>query len=91
MGKAFDVTITQRQTDFQKAFDGSVVAYELRVRNSALKSREVEITSLFSQPWSLISSTQQPIEKSAGMAKWKVTVQGKSESLVSVRVRLKKP
>ncbi|MGY8870520.1 MAG: DUF4139 domain-containing protein [Pseudomonadales bacterium] len=90
MGKAFDVTITQRQTDFQTAFDGTVVAYELRIKNSALKSRDVEISSLFSQPWKLISSTLQPIEKNAGMAKWKVTVQGNSESLLTIRARLKK-
>ncbi|SIS99361.1 DUF4139 domain-containing protein [Neptunomonas antarctica] len=88
MGKAFEVTITQRQTDFQPAFDGTVAAYELRIRNSAMKPRDVEISSLFSHPWKLISSTLQPTEKTAGMAKWQVSVPGNSESLLTMRVRL---
>ncbi len=91
MGKAFDVTITHKQTDFQTAFDGTVSAYEVRIRNSALSSRDVEITTLFSQPWALISSTSKPVEQSAGMAKWKTTVAGNSESLLTMRVRLTKP
>lgn len=91
MGKAFDVTITRKQTDFQTAFDGSVAAYELRIRNSAMSSRDIEVSSMFSQPWKLISSTLQPVEQNGGMAKWKTTVPGNSESLLTMRVRLTKP
>ncbi|WP_372737161.1 DUF4139 domain-containing protein [Neptunomonas sp.] len=91
MGKAFDVTITRKQTDFQTAFDGTVTAYEVRIRNSALSSRDIEVTSLFSQPWKLISSTSKPVEQNAGMAKWKIAVPGNSESLLTMRVRLTKP
>lgn len=91
MGKAFDVTITRQQTAFQTAFDGTVSDYEIRIRNSALSSRDIEVSSLFSQPWKLISSTSKPTEQSAGMAKWKITVKGNSESLLTMRVRLTKP
>jgi len=68
-----------------------VSAYEVRIRNSALSSRDIEVTTLFSQPWTLISSTSKPVEQSAGMAKWKTTVAGNSESLLTMRVRLTKP
>ncbi len=90
MGKAFDVTISRRQTDYQTAFDGTVAEYELRIQNSANKSRDVEISSLFSQPWKLISSTMQPLEQSAGSAKWRINVPGNSEGLLTMRVRLTK-
>lgn len=89
MGRSVDVTVTQKQTDYQTAFDGTVVAYELRIKNAAKQDKEIEVSSLFSTPWKLISSTYQPVEQSAGSAKWKVSVQGSSETVLTMRVRLK--
>lgn len=91
MGQAFDMTIEQRQTDYQSAFDGTVVEYELRIRNSAMSKRDVEIEGLFSMPWKLISSSVQPTDTNAGSALWKISVPGNSDALLTLRARLTKP
>lgn len=90
MGKAFDVTIHQRQTDFQTAFDGAVVEYELRIQNSAHQARAVEINALFNQPWQLVSASKPINTQNAGAAVWTLNVPGNSDTLLSVRVRLTK-
>ncbi|MDO6782782.1 hypothetical protein Q4583_01550 [Neptunomonas phycophila] len=89
MGQAFDQSIVRKQTDIQEAFDGTVVAYELLLRNNAKESRVFEISTDFYQPWSIVSSTIDPTEKTGGNAVWRVTVPGNAETTLNMRIRLR--
>ncbi len=91
LGKSFDVTISQKQTDYQSSYDGSVVAYELSIKNSGTSSKEIEISSQFAAPWKLISSSSKPTSESGGEASWKLNLPGKSDTVLSLRVRLTPP
>ncbi len=88
LGKSFDVTIKKQQTDYQASYDGSVVAYELRIKNSGSTNQEIEITSQFGQPWKLVSSSTKPSAESASEAKWTVKLPGKSDTVLAFRVRI---
>lgn len=89
MGQAFDQSIVRKQTDIQEAFDGTVVAHELLLRNNAKESRIFEISTDFYQPWSIVSSTVDPVEKTGGNAVWRVTVPGNAETTLNMRIRLR--
>jgi len=79
----------RKQTDIQEAFDGTVVAHELLLRNNAKESRVFEISTDFYQPWSIVSSTIDPTEKTGGNAVWRLTVPGNAETTLNMRIRLR--
>ncbi|MEH6578246.1 MAG: DUF4139 domain-containing protein [Amphritea sp.] len=90
IGKAFDLTIKQRQSNFKKNYDSHLVSHELTVRNSRAKPATIKLNADFSQPWS-VEESNQPFKKiSASRAQWTVTVPGNQEIIVTFRANLSK-
>ena len=90
IGKAFDLTIRQRQTDFKKSFDSYLISQELTVRNSRAQSSQIDLNADFSQPWSIEESNHPFLQVSASRAQWTVTVPANESVTLNFRTKLSK-
>ncbi|MGB0466495.1 MAG: DUF4139 domain-containing protein [Pontibacterium sp.] len=89
LGQAFDISIERRQTQFNKNFNGHLVAQEIRISNSREQAATVILSARFSHPWTLKNSSF-PMEKlNSGAAQWAIKVPGKSDQLLNFSVQLK--
>ncbi|MGB1238748.1 MAG: DUF4139 domain-containing protein [Pseudomonadales bacterium] len=89
LGKAFDLKITQRRTDYQKTFNGALISLELKIENSSNSPKTLELLSNFSHSWELVSSTYPATQKNAGSGKWQFDIPGNNTTLFTLQARLK--
>ncbi|WP_027856178.1 DUF4139 domain-containing protein [Marinobacterium jannaschii] len=90
LGRAFDVSISRKQTQFSKSYDGLIVEQQLSIRNSRNSPARVVINANFPQIWEMERSAPEYEKTNAGTARWVVEVPGKSESLIDFRAKLLK-
>ena len=88
-GKAFDLSISQRQNSHQKAFDGAVIGIVLNINNSAADDKTLDLSSSFSHDWEIISSTLPTTEVGGATASWSIKLPGNSATIFNLQVRLK--
>lgn len=88
-GKAFDLSISQRQSSHRKAFDGAVIGIVLNINNSAGDDKILELSSSFSHDWEIISSTYPTTEKRGAAANWSIKLAANSATIFNLKVRLK--
>ena len=72
LGKAFDVSIHRKQTDFSKSFSGFLVGQELRISNSRSKEATITMTANFPLKWEMKSSSHPHERIQGGSAQWKI-------------------
>jgi len=90
LGKAFDLNIKRRQTEFNKNYDSHIVAQELILSNSRSQDSTITINSDFSQPWSIQDSSHPFKEINASQARWNINIPAKGEVKLNFRVKLNK-
>lgn len=90
-GKAFDISIKQRQSSFSKTFDGSLASFQLIISNSSSHTKYLDLTANFSQQWEIISSTFPITKKSAASAHWRIKLLANSSNVFDLKTRLRKP
>ncbi|EPJ49896.1 MAG: hypothetical protein OFPI_21970 [Osedax symbiont Rs2] len=88
-GKAFDLSISQRQSSHQKTFNGAVIGIALNINNSAADDKTLDLSSSFSHDWEIISSTYPTTDKSGAAASWSIKLPGNSATIFNLQVRLK--
>ncbi|MCJ8339528.1 MAG: hypothetical protein MJK10_13755 [Pseudomonadales bacterium] len=88
-GKAFDMSISQKQTSHKKTFNGAVIGIQLNINNSAADNKTLDLSSSFSHAWEIISSTFPTIAKRGAAANWSIKLPANSATIFNLVVRLK--
>ncbi len=90
LGKAFDVSIHRRQTQFSKTFNGFQVEQELRISNTRTTAAKLELTANFPLSWEMQRSSL-PYEKvQGGSARWMIEVPAKGDAVLTFSVQMEK-
>ena len=88
-GKAFDLSVTQRQTNNSETFDGSIIDTQFMINNSSKQRKVLRLSTRFNQHWEIISSTYPVSEKQSANAVWLLDIAANSSLVFSLKVRLK--
>ncbi|NRA21205.1 MAG: hypothetical protein HRU05_12065 [Oceanospirillaceae bacterium] len=88
-GKAFDLSVTQRQTNNSETFDGSIIDTQFMINNSSKQRKTLRLSTRFNQHWEIISSTYPVSEKQSANAVWLLDIAANSSLVFSLKVRLK--
>ncbi|RTE65526.1 DUF4139 domain-containing protein [Amphritea opalescens] len=91
IGKAFDLTIKQQQTLFEKTYDSFLTAYKLELSNSGDQAKQVEITANFHHSWKVVDSNQPYNRVNASQLRWQVEVPADGQASLIFKTELKKP
>jgi hypothetical protein len=87
VGNAFDITATQRQTEFRKGYgDERESAWEVEVFNAKPVPVEVQVRANFPGEWKILEESLSHERPSASMARWRVAVPAKSSMVLSYKV-----
>ena len=88
-GKAFDLSITQRQTSHSEAFDGSIIGTQFIINNSAKHAKRLRLNVQFNQQWEIISSTYPVKNVHAANAIWLLEIGANNSLVFSLKTRLR--
>ena len=88
-GKAFNLSVRQRQSSHQKTFNGAVIGIELNINNSAADDKTLDLSGSFSHEWEIISSTFPTADKGGAAASWRIQLPANSATIFNLQVRLK--
>jgi len=86
LGTAFDVTVDQQQTRFEKTFDGVRVDQKLTLRNSAQQPAKLRLSTQFHKRWQ-ISNNSHPYKTNGNAAVWQLTLPADSTTEVTFQVQ----
>ncbi|WP_446011415.1 DUF4139 domain-containing protein [Candidatus Electrothrix sp.] len=95
LGDAFDVTADKKQTDFKKlsgfsrynyAFE---TAYEIILKNAKEEAVTVRVQEPMPGDWEIIEESAPHDKESSSAAVWQITVEPKSSTTLTWRVRVK--
>jgi hypothetical protein len=87
VGNAFDVTATQRQTEFRKVYGNErESAWEVEVFNAKPEPVEVQVRAGFPGEWKVLEESLPHERSSAGAARWKVAVPAKGKTVLNYKV-----
>ncbi len=86
LGTAFDVTVDQQQTRFEKTFDGVKSDLRLVLKNSAKRPAQLKLSTRFQKRWQ-ISNNSHPYETNGNAAVWQLTLPASSETEVTFQVQ----
>lgn len=87
LGEAFDLTLEQQQTRYERQGNSTVVGYRIRIHNSHDEPRTLELDALFSQPRTLLDSSHKS-DAQGPAQRWLIEVAGNSEETLEYSVRL---
>jgi hypothetical protein len=87
-GKAFDISIVQRQTNHEKTFNGFLVGVQLIINNSAKQAKNLDLSAHFNHHWEIISSTYPVSKKTAAKADWLIAIAPNSSTVINIKARL---
>ena len=87
VGNAFDITATQRQTEFRKGYGNErESAWEVEVFNAKPEPVEVQVRAGFPGEWKVLQESLPHERPSASTARWRVAVPAKSRTVLSYKV-----
>jgi hypothetical protein len=89
IGKAFDLTIKQQQSLFEKTYDSFLNGYELQLSNSSEQAKEIEITANFHQDWKVTESNQPYKRVNASQLRWTISVPAEGNARLEFKTELK--
>jgi len=92
MGRAFDVTGTRKQTDYERSgFDRRTyeTAHEITLSNAKDKPVTVNLREPIPGDWSMIRASQAHTKFSSNIAVWRIKVPAKGKTVLTYRVRVK--
>lgn len=90
LGRAFNVTVARKQTDFNKLGDRTTQAsITLTVKNGGDKAAKVEVFENIPGDWQIIEQDQGHT-RDGSAAKWLVAVAAKGETTLSYQVRVRR-
>ena len=95
LGEAFDVTADKKQTDFKKLSGGGRLnysfetAFEIVVKNAKEEAVTVRVQEPVPGDWEIIKESTPHIKESANAVVWQLTVEPKSSTTLTWRVRVK--
>lgn len=87
LGEAFDLTLEQEQTRYERQGKNLLLGYRIRVSNSGDEARQVEINALFSQPHQLLESSHPSQARGTGQS-WTLQLPAHGEQILEYSVRL---
>ncbi|MDO6562933.1 DUF4139 domain-containing protein [Amphritea sp. 1_MG-2023] len=91
IGKAFDLTIKQQQTEFKKTATGYLTGYQLALNNSSQQAKTIDITANIQYDWQVTDSNH-PYERiNASQLRWQISVPAEGSTSLSVTTSLQKP
>ena len=90
VGKAFDITIKRRQTEFKKNYDSHLVTQEITLLNSRKQSATVNLNADFSQPWKIRDSNHPFTKINASQNRWQIEVPGEGQVTLRFKAELTK-
>ncbi len=88
-GKAFDLSIKQRQSSYEKTFDGALVGMQLIISNHSKTEKTLDLMANFNNRWEIISNTYPANKKSSGTAEWKIKLLANSSNVFNLKTRIK--
>jgi len=94
VGRAFDITVERRQTDFSDSRAAGLnkrvyeSAHEIVVRNGKDKAVEVRLEEPMQGDWEILTESQPHVRQDAATAVWTVAVPAGGESVLTYRVRI---
>lgn len=91
IGKAFDLTIKQQQTLFEKTYDSFLTGYQLELSNSSDQAKQIEITANFHNNWKVTDSNQPYNRVNASQLRWQIDVPADGQTSLIFKTELKKP
>ncbi|WP_417226360.1 DUF4139 domain-containing protein [Amphritea sp.] len=91
IGKAFDLSIKQQQTQFKKTYDSYLTGYQLAISNSSDQAKTIEITANFHYDWKVNESNHPYDRVNASQLRWQVDVPADSQTSLTFTTELKKP
>jgi len=86
LGQAFDVTVDQQQTGFEKTYNSVTVDQTITVRNSGEQPAQLELNTRFNRRWEIISSSQ-GYTPAGNAAHWQLSLPAGSETTLTFQVR----
>lgn len=90
VGEAFDLTIRQRQTDFQRpAANTTETGHEVTVSNAANEARTVRVYATLDNDWSILQESEPHVKETSNRAYWDVAVPAGGQTVLTYRVRMK--
>jgi len=87
LGQAFDVTVEQQQTAFEKSFDSVIISQKVTVSNTANRASKLILKTPFNKRWELIESNQSYRPVGNG-TEWTLNTPANSNTELTFRVRL---
>ncbi|WP_027853132.1 DUF4139 domain-containing protein [Marinobacterium litorale] len=87
LGEAFDLTVEQTQTAYERQGQALRIGYQIEVRNSGEEPRQVELSALFGQSRILLESQPAATEKGPHL-EWVLDVPANGKVSVEYSVRL---
>ncbi len=88
-GKAFDISIKQRQTNYEKTFDGALVGMQLIISNHSSTEKTLDLSASFNNNWEIISSTYPANKKSSANVEWNIKLRANSSNVFNLKTRIK--
>lgn len=95
LGDAFDVTADKKQTDFQKLAGFSrynyvyETAFEIVLKNAKDEAVTVRVQEPVPGDWEMVEESAPHVKESADTAVWQITVEAKSSTVLTWRVKVK--
>ena len=87
LGQAFDVSVNQQQTSFEKTYDGIKSGQSLTIKNSADRPATLKLRTYFHRRWEMEQNSE-PFSSHGNSAVWQLTVPANGESTLSFQVKL---
>lgn len=89
VGRAFDVTMDRRQTEYRKTGKRSyVVAYEVTLNNARDDAADVVLDERVPGEWEITSSNIKPEKKDSATMRYSLKVPGKGKAVVTYRLEV---
>ncbi|MCV6591262.1 MAG: DUF4139 domain-containing protein [Marinobacterium sp.] len=86
LGQAFDVTVSQQQTRFEKQFNGVSSLQTLTLKNSGERPTTLKLSTRFQKRWQ-ISDNSQPYTRNGNTALWVLKLPANSSTELTFTVR----
>jgi len=91
-GRAFDVTVTRHQTDYQREGLGRntfEMAYRINITNGGERAETVQVIEAMGGGWNILEESAQHVRDN-NRARWSINVPAKGDAEVTYRVRVKR-
>lgn len=93
LGKAFDITATRTQTDFQQLDTPSKrfteTAHQIEIRNARQKDVTIRVQEPIPGDWIMISESMPHTKSTSNLAEWMVKVPANEKVVLSYRIRIR--